>query len=44
MSIPRAMKILITISVYVALVFVLGLVMATMPRPEPVDRDLGDED
>ncbi len=44
MPMPLTMKILLSIGAYVALVLVLGLVIATTAQPEPADPDEGDED
>jgi hypothetical protein len=38
------MKIVLSIGAYVALVLVLGLVIATTAHPEPVEQEGGDED
>ncbi len=44
MPMPLTMKILLSIGAYVALVLVLGLVIATTAHPEPVEPDANDED
>ncbi len=41
---PLSMKILLSIGAYIALVLVLGLVIATTAQPEPTEPDAGDED
>lgn len=41
---PPTMKILLWVAAYIALVVMLGLVIATTVVPEPAEQDLGDED
>jgi len=41
---PLTMKILLTVGVYVALVLVLGLVLAATAQTAPAEHDAGDED
>jgi hypothetical protein len=41
---PLTMKILVTVGIYVALVVVLGLVLAATAQTAPADSDTGDED